>query len=61
MSSHVELEYDMFIKWVNRVDLNMTRIYLTSIHDLFINGLVASDSLVMLYFPTPTYGHLISM
>ena len=40
--SHVEYEHNLFIKQVNYVDLNITRTYLTSTHDLFINELVVS-------------------
>ena len=41
-SSHVKYEHDLFIKLVNRVNPNMTRTRLASIHDLFINELIVS-------------------
>ena len=53
MGSHVEYEHDPFIKWVNRVDPNMTQTYLTSTHDLFINRLVVLGSRVVSDFATP--------
>ena len=48
-----EPEHDPFIKRVSRVDPNITRTHLTSIHDLFINGLVVSGSQVVSDFATP--------
>ena len=52
-SSHVEYEHDSFIKQVSYVNLNTTRTYLVSTHDLFINELVVSSSWVVLDFATP--------
>ena len=43
-SSHIEHEHDSFIKRVNRVNPNMTQTSLASTHNLFINGLVMSNS-----------------
>ena len=51
MSSHVEYEHDLFIKRVSCVNLNLIKTRLTSIYDLFINGLAALD------FATPTCDH----
>ena len=52
MSSHVEYEHDLFIKRVSYVNLNLIQTRrLTSIYDLFINGLAALD------FATPTCDH----
>ena len=42
--SHVEHEHGPFIKRVNNVNPNITRICLASTHNLFINGLVMSSS-----------------
>ena len=53
MASHVEHELDPFIKRVSRVNPNMSRIYLASTYDLFINGLVVSGSQVVSDFVTP--------
>ena len=52
-SLHFEPEHDPFIKWVSCVGLNMTRTHLASIHDLFINGLVMSNSRVVSDFAIP--------
>ena len=38
--SYVEHEHDPFIKQINYANLNMTRTYLISIHDLFIDKIV---------------------
>ena len=57
MSSYVEHEHESFIKQVSHVDLNMTQSRLASTHDLFINGLVVSVSLVVLNFAIPTHIH----
>ena len=54
IGSHVEPEHNLFIKRVNRVNLNMTRTYLISTHDLFTNGLVMLCWQVVSYFATPT-------
>ena len=51
-SLHFEPEHDPFIKWVSCVGLNMTRTHLASIHDLFINGLVISNSRVVSNLPS---------
>ena len=50
--SHVEHKHNPFIKWVSHVNPNITRIHLTSTHDLFINGLVISNLRVVLDFAT---------
>lgn len=44
MDSHVEYEYDLLIKRISRVDLNMTRIHLASTYDIFINRVVVLSS-----------------
>ena len=54
MDSHVEHKLNSFIKWVSRVNLNMTQIHLTSTHNLFINRLIVSNSWAVLDFATPT-------
>ena len=51
--SHVEHEYNLFIKRVSRVNLNMTRTHLALTYDLFINELVMSGSQVTSDFATP--------
>ena len=53
MGSHDEHEHDPFSKQVSNVDPNMIRTRLISTHDLFINGLVVSDSRIMSDFFTP--------
>ena len=50
--SHVKYEYDPFIKWVNRVNPNMTRTSFTSTYDLFINGLIVLGLQVVSDFAT---------
>ena len=50
---HFEPKHAPFIKWVNYVDLNMTRTHLVSTHDLFINRLVISNSQVVSNFVIP--------
>ena len=54
MSSHVKHEYNMFIKQVSRINLNMTQICLASTHNLFINRLIMSGLRVVLDLTTPT-------
>ena len=54
MDSHVEHKLNPFIKWVSRVNPNMTQIHLTSTHNLFINGLIMSNLWTVLDFATPT-------
>ena len=54
-----EPEHDPFIKRVSCVDPNITRTYLASTHDLFINELVVSGSRVVLDFATPSFFPLI--
>ena len=50
---HFEPEHAPFIKWVNYIDLNITRTHLTLTYDLFINGLVMSNSRVVSDFVIP--------
>ena len=53
--SRVQHKHDPFIKRVNRGDPHMTRTYLASTHDLFINRLVVLDLQVMSNLATPSY------
>ena len=53
MSSHVKHEHNPFIKQVNHVNLNITQTRLASTHNIFINGLIMSDSQVVSNFVTP--------
>lgn len=57
--SHVEYEWNLFIKWVNRVDLSMTLTRLASSHYLFINELIVSSSRVVLDFAAPRLCHIL--
>ena len=52
---HVKHEHDPFIKHVSCINPNMTRAYLASTYDLFINGLVVSGLQVMSNFAPPTF------
>ena len=55
MGSHVKHDHDSFIKWISRVNPDMTRNRLDSTHDLFINGLIVSGSRVMSDFATLSF------
>ena len=52
--SKIKIQLQSFIKWISCVDPNMTRIHLASTHDLFINRLIVSSSLVISDFATST-------
>ena len=53
IGSYVEHEYDLFIKRVSHVNMNITWTHLVSTHDLFINRLVISNSQVVSNFVIP--------
>ena len=53
MGSHDGHEHDPFSKLVSNVDPNMIRTCLASTHNLFINGLVVSDTRIVSDFSTP--------
>ena len=61
MSSHVKHEYNMFIKQVSRINLNMTQICLASTHSLFINKLIMLGSWVVSDFTAPKYKHIFDL
>ena len=42
MDSHIEYEHNLFIKQVSHVNSNITRPYLASICDIFINVFIVS-------------------
>ena len=49
--SYVEHEHDPFIKQINYANPNMTRTYLVSIHDLFIDKIVEFVNRIRFYYP----------